>query len=64
MNGFVQILVLSPTCKRRDKKKDDITRYMYIDTITSPGEKAYMYLQSQGNAHVPLRSGTYTPIGK
>lgn len=43
MNGFVQILARSPTCKRRDKKKDDITRYMYIDTITSPGEKAYMY---------------------
>lgn len=46
MNGFVQILALLPTCKRRDKKRDDITRYMYIDTITSPGEKAYMYLQS------------------
>lgn len=39
MNGFVQTLARSPTCKRRDKKKDDITRYMYIDTITSPGEK-------------------------
>lgn len=40
MNSFVQILAPSPTCKRRDKKKDDITRrYMYIDTITSPGEK-------------------------
>lgn len=39
MNGFVQTLARSPTCKRRDKKKDDITRYTYIDTITSPGEK-------------------------